>query len=539
MASANVNDSSFHSLTVAGYGQLKGDKGVKKGVDALKIPFFVVADAFRAPFHYAAQALKSAPVVPVVAEKPSWLTGQSIKRTISSSFKTLSKLQTIENSNPARKEYNDSVLKSVRDLKEFADKHKSTDTVAVIKGLKHEIKDQFEHQLVTIPGTSNINKSTWRTQWFGEYLNDPTNPNVRPQPLIAGFIREANRSLVGKDVMKKAIDELAEALAKDPLSDQAIPLFNKTLERLKKDGLLTAQEVKTALSGNAGKLLESSFGAACKRILRAAEPKDLSSVRNVLKSHSSALSASFGFKGVNVTGLFKTIQAEQKVAVKQVIAATDAQRSDLETQEADLKKRLDLDLRVDTVARKIGLIMTNINKLKACPNPKMAKLIASLKANATPAEVEKFLKEIKKIEAEAKAVLAKLKVNGKKCANVDQQIKSLEKDLKSAQLEQKAVIEERAQFYKTHKAVWFPAHDLKKVQDQLKKLEEGIPASQRRRGWLAPVLKTGVAAAAVAGAVFVASSYGYGPIVLASAAYNALPSASGVISLASKVRSWL
>jgi len=549
MASANVSNSSFHSLTVAGYGQLKSDKGVKKGVDALKIPFFVVADAIRAPFHYAAQALKSAPVVPVVPEKPSWLAGRAIDSMKASSFKTLSKLQTIPNSNAARQEYNDSVLKSVRDLSEFADKHKSTDTVAVIKGLKHELKDQFGGQLVTIPGTPNTNKSTWQTQWLGEYVKNPLNPK-KDSALIAGFITEANRSYVGNTVMKKAIDELAEALAKDPLSNQAIPLFNQTLERLEKDGLLTAQEVKTALSGNAGKLLESSFGVACKRILRAAEPKDLSSVRNVLKSHSSALSASFGFKGINVTGLFKTIQAEQKVVEKQEIAATDAQRSDLETQEADLKKRLDLDLRVNTVARKIGLIMTNINKLKACPNPKMAKLIASLKANATPAEVEKFLKEIKKIEAEAKAVLAKLKVNGKKCANVDQQIKSLEKDLKSAQLEQKAVIEERAQFNKTHKAVWFPAHDLKKVKAQLKTLEEGIPASQRRRGWLAPVLKTGVAAAAVAGAVFVASSYGYGPIVLASAAYNALPSASGVISFgkglgevafdaASKVRSWL
>ena len=312
------------------------------------------------------------------------------------------------------------------------------------------------------------------------------------------------------------------------------------MERLKKDGLLTADEVKKALSGDAGKALETSFTNACKSILKAAEPKDLSSVRNVLKSHSSALSASFGFKGVNVTVLFKTIQAEQKVAVKQEIAATDARRTDLETQQADLKKRLDLDMRVNTVALKVGIIEADIKKLKACHNPKIAELKASLKAAATPVEVKNYLKELKKATKEAEAVLAKIMINGKKCKNLDQQIQRLEKDLKSAQLEQKAVIEERAQFNKTHKAacVWFPLHDLKKVEAQLKKLEEGIPASQRRRGWLAPVLKTSVAAAAVAGAVFVASSYGYGPIVLASAAYNAMPSASGLITLVGAYKFW-
>ncbi len=541
MAIANVNDSSFHSLTMAGIGQVKGDKGVKKGVDALKIPFFVVADAIRAPFHYTAQALKSTPVVPVVPvvpEKPSWLAGRAIDSMKSSSFKTLSKLQTIPNSNEARTQYNDSVLKSVRDLKEFAGKHKSTDTVAVIKGLKHELKDQFNGQLVTIPGSAD-NESTYETQLFGLYTKQVLHPNFY-DTRIAGFISEANRAHVGNIVMKKAIDELAEALAKDPLSNKAIRLFNQTLERLKKDGLLTADEVKKALSGDAGKALETSFTNACKSILKAAEPKDLSSVRNVLKSHSSALSASFGFKGVNVTVLFKTIQAEQKVAVKQEIAATDARRTDLETQQADLKKRLDLDMRVNTVALKVGIIEADIKKLKACHNPKIAELKASLKAAATPVEVKNYLKELKKATKEAEAVLAKIMINGKKCKNLDQQIQRLEKDLKSAQLEQKAVIEERAQFNKTHKAacVWFPLHDLKKVEAQLKKLEEGIPASQRRRGWLAPVLKTSVAAAAVAGAVFVASSYGYGPIVLASAAYNAMPSASGLITLVGAYKFW-
>jgi hypothetical protein len=469
---------------------------------------------FRAPFHFASQALKSAPVEPVISdepvvvEKPSWWTGRAIDSMRSSSFKTLSELQHISNSNEARDKYNESVFKSVQDLSEFAGKYKSTDTVAVIKSLKKELKGKFNDKIVVIPEVGQ--KSTFRTQLFGEYLNDPLIPN-HSSIHVAGFITQASFAHVGGAVMNKAIKELVEALAKDPLSDKAILLFNQTLKRLKKDGLLNEEEVKTALSGEAGKALEASYSEACKRVLKAAEPNDLSSVRNILKSHSSALSVSFGFKGVNVTALFETIQAEQEVAVKEKVIADEAKWTDLETQQAELQKRVDLDKRVDAVARKVGTIMTDLKKLKASQNTDIDTLQVRQKTKAKSlAAVDEHLAKLGVATEEAKAVRDKIIVGDKKSKEVELQIESKEIELKAAQLEQKLVIGERAQFNRAHKFGLYPEHDLKKVEAKLKLLEEGLPVSQPqppRRRWLVPTTLAVTTVAAVAGAVFAAKSF--------------------------------
>jgi hypothetical protein len=511
--SDTVQASGFQSLTKAAIGHVKVDKGAKRVFDAATIPLCALADMFRAPAYYVGQLVKSSPEVTVTEESQSQKTSADVRKMESRCFKTLSQLQTLGSTNAHRVRYNNSVLGAVRDLSAFADEHSSSDTLEVLKSLKRHVSERYGHETVIIG--SNTYCSTKSAQLLG------VNANISDDEyyVIHGFMPAVKDSGVGQIAMRKAVEELTQAISEDPLSDESIPAFQRVLEGLKKLGLLSQEEVNTALSGDAGQAVAEAFSKASERVMTDAQETDLSSVRKILASRSSSLSAAFGLSGVNMRAVFNAAKASRdavKVAKQADIAEEEqmeaSHREGLEKQADDLQQRLALEQKVKDLALKVKGLEFQIKNLKKTPTDKMAALMAKIKANPTEAELVNLMKELDAIKAEAKKKIAQLHQGQKKNKNIQQQVAKLQKELDQALAELTQAKAELAKFKKEHSFVFFPQYALKKVQAQLAQFDEGVPV-QQRRGWIIPILETAVVItglAAVATLVINRNPYGYG-----------------------------
>ena len=322
--------------------------------------------------------------------------------------------------------------------------------------------------------------------------------------------------------MQKAIEELQENLSKDPLSDTAIPEFNNILENLKKLGMLTQDQVKSAMSGEAGKAVAEAFSTAGKQQMIEASQEDLDAIRKTLTSHSAALSAAFGFKGINMRGLFREVQAARQKIETEEQQVTIEQREGLEKQAHELEDRLGLEQKVKDAAEKIKNLELQLKSLRRTPNAKMAALIKKIQAGPNEEELKKLLKQLDEIKQEAKQKIAEIKKNGKQNQVIQTQIKKLENDLTLAIDEQKQAIAALAQFKKEHGWMVCPQFRLKKVQAKLAQFDEGTPVVQAgRRRWVVPAVLGSLAAAGAGVAAVIYKN----PVVHGVALGNALTNA--------------
>lgn len=516
-----VQNSGYQSLTRAAIGRVKDDKRFAHRVlNAVSVPLCAIADCFRAPAHFVANRLiHPSPEATVTEGVESQ--NPDVSKAVDKYFKTLSAAQILGKENAHRVKYNHSVNEAVKDFSKFAEKHRASDALQVLQSLKRQVKEKYGCETVRV---EEEDFPTEITQLYGIKLE-----NYSGRMVVRGFLSEVrNRENIGSTIMQKAIAELQENLSKDPLSDTAIPEFNNILVKLKKLGMVTQDQVKSAISGEAGKAVAEAFSTAGKQQMIEASQEDLDAIRKTLTSHSAALSAAFGFKGINMRGLFREVHAaRQKIETeeRQVIIE---QREGLEKQAHELEDRLALEQKVKDAAEKIKNLELQLKSLRRTPNAKMAALIKKIQAGPNEEELKKLLKQLDEIKKEAKQKIAEIKKNGQQNQVIQTQIKKLENDLTLAIDEQKQAIAALAQFKKEHGWMVCPQFRLKKVQAKLAQFDEGMPVVQAgRRRWVVPaVLGSLAAAGAGVAAVIYKNPVVYG-VALGDAITNARTAAWG------------
>ena len=496
--------SGFQSWTRSAFSHVK-DPGVLSKVKAVaSLPACVFADAVRGPVHAARQLVsRRTPEVTVFERTPP---SPDVRKMVDRCVKVVSSVQTLGPTNNDRVKYNRSVIEAVQDFSKYAAKHNASDCVDVLRGMRKDLNGKFGQESVCI---ENVDYPTVSTQLYGL-------PTLKDKILVRGFLIEASSI-----VLQKAVEELRDTLSSDPLSDKAIPVFKDNLQRLKKLGLLTQEQINKILSGDSGREVAQAFLKASEQLLSEASVENIPGYEKTLNSRSAALSAAFGLKGLSMPKVFKDAQESrqatlvaQEADVAQEKQMTAEQREHLENRAHELEERLSLEQKVNDAQKKVKDLEFQLKSLRKTPTDKMSKLIKKLQANPTEEALIQLLQELDAAKAEVQQELKKVRAKGKQNLAIQAEIKKLESALQAARDELTQSVKDLAEFKKAHK-MWSPCPQflLKRVQAQLAQFEEGAPVQvgPTRRSWVAPAIIGGVTAltaAAVGGLTYFNPSIG-------------------------------